>query len=55
MQTQLEKMRGETPWMRQPSQVSSVPPIRPPYQVMPSRAKKRLPKGLPVRSDTSMA
>ena len=43
------------PWMRQPSAPSSVAPTRPPYQVIPSRAKSSCEKGVPVRRCTSTA
>ncbi len=42
--------------MRVPSDPTTVPPIRPPYQVIPSRAKKQLRRTYGLsRSDTSIA
>jgi hypothetical protein len=41
--------------MRVPIDPITVPRIRPPYQVIPSRANRRSVNGLPSRIETSIA
>jgi hypothetical protein len=45
----------ETPWTLVPTAPAMMPPTRPPYQVMPARAKRRSVNGAPVRRCTSIA